>query len=142
MAVTPLTDRPTWLLSRANGRAQRILRSAFQAEGASGYHYRLLAAIDEHGPTSQADLGRRTDIDRSDVTAVVDDLVDRGWVHRSPDPADRRRNTISITRAGRSALRRLDRALDRAQDEVLAPLTDRERATLARLLTKLSDPPA
>ena len=45
-----VADRPTWLLSRANARAHRILRQAFEAEGVRGYHFRVLAALEEYGP--------------------------------------------------------------------------------------------
>ena len=67
-----VANRPTWLLGRANARSQQLLAQAFEAEGVRGYHYRLLAAIEEHGPTSQADLGRQTGIDRSDVVATLE----------------------------------------------------------------------
>ena len=132
-----VANRPTWLLSRANARSQQLLAQAFEAEGVRGYHYRLLAAIEEHGPTSQADLGRRTGIDRSDVVATLDDLVDRGLAQRRPDPVDRRRNVVTLTARGRRMLTRLDKVVDHVQDELLAPLTRKERDDLATLLKKL-----
>ncbi len=137
MELTRISQRPTWLLSRANARAQALLHEAFAPEGVRGYHVRLLAALDEHGPASQADLGRSTGIDRSDVVATLDDLV--GWrlARRDPDPADRRRNIVTITAAGTRRLERLDSVLDGVQEAVLSPLTVTERRTLVRLLTKL-----
>jgi MarR family transcriptional regulator, lower aerobic nicotinate degradation pathway regulator len=129
--------RPTWLLSQANARAQRILGEAFTAEGLRGYHFRLLAALDQYGPSSQAELGRNTGIDRSDVVAALDELVDDAMVRRDPDPTDGRRNVVTITRRGRATLERVDRALDAVQAEVLEPLTASERTTLVRLLGKL-----
>ena len=62
------------MLSRAHARAQAILADAFAAEGLRGYHFRLLAALDQYGPSSQAELGRRTGIDRSDVVAALNEL--------------------------------------------------------------------
>jgi len=132
-----VAGRPTWLLSRANARAQRLLQEAFAAEGFRGYHFRLLAALDEHGPASQVDLGRHTGIDRSDVVATLNDLVERGLAKRSPDEADRRRNVVTITRRGTAALQRLDVVVDGVQEEVLAPLGRAERDALAALLAKL-----
>jgi DNA-binding MarR family transcriptional regulator len=132
-----VAGRPTWLLSGANARSQALLRDAFAAEGVRGYHFRLLAAVDQYGPASQADLGRHTGIDRSDVVAALDDLVARGFAQRQPDPVDRRRNVITITKRGTGALERLDFVLDEVQDAVLAPLTPNERTTLTRLLAKL-----
>jgi DNA-binding MarR family transcriptional regulator len=133
-----LADRPTWLLSRANARSQALLSEAFAANGVRGYHVRLLAALEQFGPASQADLGRHTGIDRSDVVAALNELIDRGFAEREPDPSDRRRNIVTITGRGRRELARLDAVLGEVQDTVLAPLTPNERRTLVRLLAKLA----
>lgn len=111
---------------------------ALAAQGVRGYHFRLLAALDQYGPTSQADLGRHTGIDRSDVVATLNDLVATGLALRRPDPADRRRNVITLTKRGADMLERLDSVLDDVQKAVLAPLTPSERKTLVRLLAKLT----
>jgi MarR family transcriptional regulator, lower aerobic nicotinate degradation pathway regulator len=137
-ALSRVAGRPTWLLSRANARSQGLLADAFAAEGLRGYHFRLLAALDQYGRASQADLGRRSGIDRSDVVAVLNDLVARGLALREPDPADRRRNIVAMTKHGNRTLQRLDAVVDDVQDAVLAPLTPNERKTLVRLLTKLT----
>lgn len=132
-----VADRPTWLLSRANARAQGLLGEAFAAAGVRGYHFRLLAALDQHGPSSQADLGRATGIDRSDVVAALDELDEWGLTCREPDPADRRRNVVHLTEAGAVRLEELDAVLGEVQDAVLGPLSAAERTTLLRLLRKL-----
>ncbi|MDO9457247.1 MarR family winged helix-turn-helix transcriptional regulator [Nocardioides sp.] len=132
-----VAGQPTWLLSRAHARAQRLLGEAFGAEGLRGYHFRLLAALDEHGPQSQADLGRLTAIDRSDVVATVNDLVALGLATREPDHQDRRRNVVTVTPDGADRLERLDALLQGVQVEVLAPLSATERATLVALLARL-----
>lgn len=137
-ALRRVAGRPTWLLSRANVRSQSLLADAFAAEGVRGYHFRLLAALDQYGPSSQADLGRHTDIDRSDVVVTLNDLVATGLAQREPDPVDRRRNIVTITTRGAGALDRLDAVLDDVQDAVLAPLTLKERKTFVRLLAKLT----
>jgi DNA-binding MarR family transcriptional regulator len=133
-----VADRPTWLLGRANARSQAILGDAFAAVGMRGYHFRILAALEEHGAASQADISRTTGIDTSDVVAAVNHLVDEGWARRQPDEVDRRRNVITITRRGLAAVERVGRVVDRVQDDVMAPLSDRERVTFLRLLAKLT----
>ena len=138
MTLRRVADRPTWLLSRAHARAGALLRQAFEAEGVRGYHFRLLAALEEHGASSQADLGRATGIDRSDVVATLDDLVTWGFARRDPDPADRRRNVVTLTDEGAAALDRLDTTLERVQEAVLEPLTAAERPVFLALLRKLS----
>jgi DNA-binding MarR family transcriptional regulator len=137
-ALRRVAGRPTWLLSRANARSQHLLAEAFAHEGVRGYHFRLLAALDEHGPSSQAELGRNTGIDRSDVVATLNDLVANGLAQRQSDPIDRRRNIVTITKRGARLLERLDEVLDDVQHTVFAPLTPNERKILVRLLAKLS----
>jgi len=134
-----LASKPSYLTTQLARHVQRMVSEAFEETGARGYHYRLLATLDEVGPTSQAELGRRADMDRSDVVAAVNELVAAGQVGRAPDPADARRNVISLTPAGRRQLQRLDRALERTQDRFLAPLTGRDRERYAALVRTLLD---
>jgi MarR family transcriptional regulator, lower aerobic nicotinate degradation pathway regulator len=135
-----MRDRPTWLISRAYARATGLLQEGF-AQGGDGlrsYHYRLLAALEEEGPASQAALGRGTGIDRSDVTAALVTLEERGLVQRDVNQADRRRNVVSITAAGTTRLEVLDRVLDEIQERVLAPLTAGERRQFITLMRRIA----
>lgn len=129
---------PTWLLARANARAQAIRVEAFAAAGSSGYLSRLLASLADEGPASQAELSRRTGIDPSDVVAAVNELQQCRFVTRERDPRDARRNVVMITAPGRAELARLDAVVADIQDRVLAPLTKAERAQLERILAKLA----
>lgn len=103
------------------------------------WHYAVLASLHEFGPGSQATLSRRTGIYRSDMVGVLNELAGRGLVERAPDPADRRRNVITITTEGRERLRRLDKILDDLHEELLAPLLPDERDRFVQLLTRLLD---
>jgi DNA-binding MarR family transcriptional regulator len=127
------------LLNQAAIAANRLVAAGLAGVDARRYHYALLAALDEVGPASQAELSRRTTIDRSDMVAAVNELAARGLVERTPDPADRRRNVITVTAAGRRHLRKLDKLLATAQDELLAPLSPGERQRLVDLLTRVVD---
>jgi DNA-binding MarR family transcriptional regulator len=137
MPFSRIVEMPSWLIGRASAYSHRLLVEGFAAADARGYHHRLLAALQEFGPASQAALGRRTGIDRSDVVAALNELADRGLIQRSPDPDDRRRNIITITPAGTEQLRTLDQILAGVQDELLAPLSVADRTKLIRLLTRL-----
>lgn len=132
-----LMGKPSWLMTQTAMHAHRLVSEGLAAADARGYHYRLLAALEEFGPASQAALGRRTGIDRSYVVEAVNELADRGLVERARDPEDRRRNIITITPAGVRQLWRLDEVLAGIQDELLAPLSADERDELARLLRKV-----
>jgi DNA-binding MarR family transcriptional regulator len=99
----------------------------------------MLAALEEFGPASQADLGRRLGLDGTDVSSVVGVLDRDGLVHRVTDPADSRRRRIEITPRGLVLLERLGEAIELAQDDLLAALSVRDRAELARILAALTE---
>ncbi|MFI7674248.1 MarR family winged helix-turn-helix transcriptional regulator [Actinophytocola sp. NPDC049390] len=136
-----LKDRPTWLLGQAAARASALLAAGFAAhgDGLRGYHYRLLAALEQWGPASQADLGRDTGIDRSDVTAALTELEALDLVTRETDPGHRRRKIVSITKSGTTKLRKLDAVLDGIQQELLAPLSPTQQEQFAVIMARLSD---
>jgi DNA-binding MarR family transcriptional regulator len=137
LTPTRLRRRPTWLLSQASARAHGLLSDALAAADSRGHHYRLLAALDDAGPASQADLGRVSGLDRSDVAVGLAELERRDLVRRNADPGDRRRKRVAMTTTGRRVLRSLDEAVRQAQDQVLQPLSAAERTTLVTLLERL-----
>ncbi len=132
-----LRTSPSWLVNQLSLHSRRLIAEEFGKANTPGYHYRLLAALAEFGPASQAELGRRTAIDRSDVVAALNALADQGLVDRSPDPGDRRRNIVTITPAGRRRLTELDAVLANVQDSLMRGLDPDERRLFVRLLTKL-----
>jgi DNA-binding MarR family transcriptional regulator len=135
----PLRSLPSRLLTHTAMYAERLVTEGLAGADARKWHYAVLVSLRELGPASQATLSRRAGIYRSDLVAVINELAERGHVERAPDPADRRRNVITLTEPGRRHLRRLDKLLATIQDELLAPLDPAERDQLTRLLTRLLD---
>jgi DNA-binding MarR family transcriptional regulator len=115
------------------------LAAGFEAhgDGLRGYHYRLLAAIDEYGAASQADLGRSVGIDRSDVTAALAELESRKLIKRTTDPEHKRRKIVTMTPLGGKKLLALDTLVDSVQEDFLKPLSARQRREFVVLLERL-----
>ncbi|MFG1977254.1 MarR family winged helix-turn-helix transcriptional regulator [Nonomuraea fuscirosea] len=134
-----LRRRAGRLLSGVSAQSDRLTNDGLARVDARKWHYAVLASLQEFGPGSQATLSRRTGIYRSDMVGVLNELTERGFVERTLDPDDRRRNVITITAQGRRQLRRLDKILDDLQDELLAPLSPAERDQFVGLLTRLLD---
>lgn len=132
-------NRPSWLVGRAHATSFGLLIAAFESSGTGlrPYHYRILAALQQWGPESQAALGRDTGIDPSDVTAALVELERRGLIARRVDPAHRRRNIVTITSAGEETLAELDLVIDGVQAELLAPLDVSERDRFIELLRRV-----
>lgn len=129
---------PSWLLGRANARAHKLVVEHLAGAGVRPYPYRLLATLEETGQSSQADLGRASGIDRSDVVAALCELETAGLVARSPDTRNRRRKLVTLTSLGRRRMTAMHAALSAAQAAILAPLTSAEQAELVRLLIRLT----
>jgi DNA-binding MarR family transcriptional regulator len=136
-APRSLSRLPSWLVNNLAMHANRLVSEALAEDGVRKHHLAVLAALEEQGSTSQAALGRRLWIDRSDLHAVLNDLERDGLIARVRDQDDRRRNLVGLTSAGASALKRLNARVEAAQDALLQPLSDDDRRELHRLLTRL-----
>ena len=99
----------------------------------------LRSVLARLGDASQRELGDALDLDRSTVAGLVARLESRGLVERGRAPADRRRNVVRLSPEGRDTLARHADAAARVDTALTASLSDAERASLQRLLTKVLD---
>ena len=137
LAPQRLRRVPSRLLAQAAGHADRLISSGLAEADAHKWHYAALATLHDTGPASQAELSRRTGIYRSDMVALLNELEERAYVRRRPDPQDKRRNIISITKRGEQQLSKLDKLVNALQDQLLAGLSTRDREHLVDLLARL-----
>jgi DNA-binding MarR family transcriptional regulator len=126
-------------------RTNRLLRThlgrflELHEPGLSPEQWFLMARIAQHGPVRQVALAEPVLGDPPNVSRLIDALVERGYVARSPDPADRRSWLVSLTALGR---RRADRVLRRVVSErqlVFDGLTERELAAMVSTLDRIDD---
>ena len=125
----------SWQANKVNIVGARLTGARMPASGRADFA--VLAALEEYGPISQADLGRRLGLDRNGINGITTRLDDNGHIIRTTDPADRRRNTVIITAEGRRYLDELQAATDSAQAELTANLSASETEQLRKLLAKL-----
>jgi DNA-binding MarR family transcriptional regulator len=130
---------PSRLLGMSSLVADRLVAQRLAPLDAHKWDYAVLASLREFGPASQATLSRRTGIYRSDLVALINGLTEAALVERTTDPADGRRNVVSMTAKGRRQLARLDKVVADVQDELLAPLNRGEREQLVGLLSRVLD---
>ena len=99
----------------------------------------VLLLLDGREPESQQQAAGRLGVDRTTMVGLLDALEGKGLVARQPDPADRRRNVVVLTSAGRRALKEAKAASDKAERELLADLSSAEARQLRDLLARVLD---
>jgi MarR family transcriptional regulator, lower aerobic nicotinate degradation pathway regulator len=132
-----ITRLPSWLMGQLAAAASGLVAQVLAPDGFRRAHFVVLSALAERGAASQAALGRRLLIDRSEMHALLSELEQRGYVARVRDRDDRRRMLVDLTPAGARALKRLDKQIRAAQDALLSPLSVDDRRELERLLGSL-----
>lgn len=94
-------------------------------------------------PLRIGELSRHVLLSQPALSRMADRLVDRGFVRRYSDPADRRGVRLSLTAAGRDKQRQIGRRHARSVARALATaLTADELRQLATICWKLADRPA
>jgi DNA-binding MarR family transcriptional regulator len=76
--------------------------------------------------------------DYSTVSRQVTRLQELGFVQSEPSETDRRRRLLSVTAAGRSTVRKIDRARNSVMSEALDGWSQAEIAELARMTTRFA----
>jgi DNA-binding MarR family transcriptional regulator len=93
-----------------------------------------LATLRDHGSMSQQALGETLHLDPNNLVLLLNDAEAEGYVERRRDPSDRRRHIVELTKAGRKAVEKAERAFESIEADVLGTLSLDERAELRRLL--------
>jgi DNA-binding MarR family transcriptional regulator len=125
----------SWQASKVNVIGSRLTATRMPLNARSDFA--VLAALEEFGAVTQADLGRRLGLDRNSINDIVNRLEGAGQARRAPDATDRRRKSVSITAEGHAYLDDLQAATDAVQAELTAPLTAEETVHLHALLGKV-----
>jgi DNA-binding MarR family transcriptional regulator len=121
-------------------RMARAMRKQFEHAvaplGLRARHLVALTHLKDHGPSPQQTLIEVLGLDASNLVALLNELEDANLIVRRRDRADRRRGIIELSPDGELMLIEVDRALEAVDDEILAPLSADERATLNDLLAR------
>ncbi|HWO68744.1 MAG TPA: MarR family winged helix-turn-helix transcriptional regulator [Umezawaea sp.] len=86
----------------------------------------------------QRDVARTTRTSPASVSSLLQGLERRGLVERRAEGGDVRSKRVYATAAGVELIAGFDTAMAAAEETILAPLDQAERATLHALLTKIT----
>jgi DNA-binding MarR family transcriptional regulator/GNAT superfamily N-acetyltransferase len=82
-------------------------------------------------------LRSRLELDSGYLSRLLGSLSTRGLVALEPSAADRRVRTVRRTAAGEAEIASLDQRADQRAEDILQPLSDRQRARLAEAMAEV-----
>ncbi|MEU3844690.1 MarR family transcriptional regulator [Streptomyces sp. NPDC028635] len=97
----------------------------------------VLTLLGRYGDMRMSKLAELLAVDMSVTSRHVAHVAERGWIERSPDPADKRSRIVRLTAAGNLKLDDLSQATTRLLAERLGDWSDEEVAQLTRLMQRL-----
>lgn len=98
--------------------------------------FRVLGQLAEQPLTISA-LARRRRVSLQSMSELVQVLVERGWIERTPDPNDRRQWLLHLTEHGRAHYDRAHQHTLRRLVPLIAQLDDDDRTAVQRGLLAL-----
>src|SRR2546423_14246735 len=120
-------ERFGYLLKHARERFATLQAPAIEPFGITGRELAVLTVLVQGQPPSQLEAAQRLSIDRTTMVILLDGLEAKGLVERTAASADRRRNIVALTPAGRKVLIGASRASDEAERAFLTPLRPGDR---------------
>lgn len=134
-----LVASATFLIKRLGYAAKEGSMKAYEGTGLRPYHHAILLVLDEGSAETQGSIADALGYDRGQLVGLLDELEGQGLIERRRDPDDRRRHVVRLTSDGKRTLKRLRALSKEIEDEFLAPLGDKERASLHALLLRLAE---
>jgi DNA-binding MarR family transcriptional regulator len=109
-------------LHKASRQITMYLEEHTRGLGVSPVEGHVLTYLRKYAPAPVGELVRVFGLKQSTLTSLLDRLERAGLVRREPNPADRRSFLIHLTERGRELTARLNRLLEKLEDEIRARL--------------------
>ena len=126
------------LIRRLHQQSTQVFQAQTQAAGfdLTSVQFAALDAIAEQPGIDQATLAATISFDRATIGGVIDRLEQKQLVQRLVSAQDRRARQLHLTADGHRLLQSCRPVVEALQDEILAALSPRERATFLALASK------
>jgi len=108
-------------------------------EGVRASHAAVFTTIDRRSGSRLTELARRAHITKQGMMLLVDELQERGYVRRVPDPEDARAKIVRLTARGRRYATDVRRAVAAIESRMRRDLGHRGYAAMREGLEALVD---
>lgn len=125
----------TFLPYRLNRLADAVSREFSKIyrdrHGLTRPEWRTLAGLGQHGTMTATAIGEQSAMHKTKVSRAVAELERRKWLVRTRDPADRRVEKLTLTRAGEAVYRELVPLAKAYEADLLGRMSQQSQADLA-----------
>lgn len=115
----------------------RSLELCLAPFGITTGQYNALNQLEEHGAMTQKSLAELLKKEQATVARLIDRLVKRGFVKRTPHPSDRRANIVENTPEASALLVRVEPVAVASTEAIAAGLSDEELAVFFDVLGRV-----
>ena len=116
---------------------ETALQNLHKEFGITVKQYNILRIVKGAGKPISTQLIRERMIDRmSDISRIVDRMIDKHWLTKCANCQDKRLVDISLTESGIDKLRAME-SIDNSRNDLLGKLTTEDAKELNRLLDKI-----
>jgi DNA-binding MarR family transcriptional regulator len=109
-----------------------------EARGLTMWGYVVLLTLDQSPMRTQAALAEAIGADKTRIIRTLDDLQERGYIARHPDPDDRRVRLLAITDSGRTVKDATQAEIQLGEERWLGELSADERRVFLAVLRRLT----
>ena len=117
--------------------SQRFREVYTSLYGITRAEWRVLFNVGQYGPISAQEIVERTHLDKTKISRAVQKLVEKKWLTRSSDLADRRRNALKLTAKGKVVFGKLMSHAAEYNNEIVAVIGERKFRDLLAILEKI-----
>jgi MarR family transcriptional regulator for hemolysin len=128
---------PSALIRRLSRRLRYRLDARLERFGLTAVQWGVIAALRHEDGLSQAAIQQRLAIEGATLTPIVQRLEADGWISRTSDPADRRRQRVWLSDRSRAAAPAIEAEVEAYREESLRGFSAREAETLTALLDRM-----
>ncbi len=134
----PIKSRAIIHFLLVNNKIREAITNSLKPFDISPQQFNVLRILRGHSdkPANLSTLNDRMITKMSNTTRLVDKLILKGYVDRITCPSNRRKIEISITKKGKTALEKMDKAMDEAEDGILKNMSKKDLEQLNELLNK------
>ena len=130
-------SRPGHLINRAARLFNRIGEARLRPLGFSPAQMPVLHMLGKGEACSQKELAQRAKIEQPTMAEMLARMQRDGIVVRKVDPSDRRGSLVSLSKPALKRIADLRDRVNHANDEAVEGLSEREIATLIKLMTRV-----